>query len=190
MIGDMIAKARIEKGMTKTELANLTGINIGHLSHIEKGERNPSHKALRNICKALDIPYQQMMYTYDKFLNEDQESYGFINYLTYNKLLAVDNLNNFIDCPSSKATASIAVKMFDDSMVPSFKRGDYLFIEFNSVLNNGDIGLFYINNSFYFRKFTNQKDKIILKADNKEYPSITIKTDDDFYIVGKVLGKK
>ena len=71
MIGDMIAKVRKEKGMTKTELAKLTGINIGHLTHIEKGERNPSHKALKNICKALDIPYQQLMYTYDKELNED-----------------------------------------------------------------------------------------------------------------------
>ena len=71
MIGDMIAKVRKEKGITKTELARITGINIGHLTHIEKGERNPSHKALKNICKALDIPYQQLMYTYDKELNED-----------------------------------------------------------------------------------------------------------------------
>ena len=30
MIGDMIAKVRTEKGMTKTELAKLTDINIGH----------------------------------------------------------------------------------------------------------------------------------------------------------------
>ena len=65
MIGDMIAKARKEKRMTKTELARLTEINIGHLTHIEKGERNPSHKALKKICKALDVPYQQLMYTYD-----------------------------------------------------------------------------------------------------------------------------
>ena len=62
MIGDMIAKARKEKGMSKTELARLTDINIGHLTHIEKGERNPSHKALKNICKALNIPYQQLMF--------------------------------------------------------------------------------------------------------------------------------
>ena len=40
MIGDMIAKVRKEKGITKTELARITGINIGHLTHIEKGERN------------------------------------------------------------------------------------------------------------------------------------------------------
>ena len=38
MIGDMIAKARKEKKVTKTELSRLTDINIGHLTHIEKGE--------------------------------------------------------------------------------------------------------------------------------------------------------
>ena len=81
MIGDMIAKIRKEKNMTKTELAEMTGINIGHLTHIEKGERNPSHKALRNICKALDVPYQQLMYTYDKELNETQEKYGLVEHI-------------------------------------------------------------------------------------------------------------
>ena len=53
MIGNMLAKARKDKGMTKTDLAKVTDINIGHLTHIEKGERNPSHKALKVICKAI-----------------------------------------------------------------------------------------------------------------------------------------
>ena len=34
MIGDMIAKVRKEKGMTKTELAKRTGINIVHLTPV------------------------------------------------------------------------------------------------------------------------------------------------------------
>ena len=36
MIGDMIARIRKEKKLTKTKLAVKTGINIGHLTHIEK----------------------------------------------------------------------------------------------------------------------------------------------------------
>ena len=73
MIGEMIAKIRKEKGMTKTELSKLTNINIGHLTHIEKGERNPSQKALKNICQALKVPYQQLMCTYGKNINEYQQ---------------------------------------------------------------------------------------------------------------------
>ena len=72
LIGDMLAKARKQKGITKTELASKTEDNIGHLTHIEKGERNPSHKALKNICQALDIPYQPLMFTYDKELSVEQ----------------------------------------------------------------------------------------------------------------------
>ena len=63
MIGDLLAKARKDKGITKTELAKVTDINIGHLTHIEKGERNPSHKALKTICNSLNIPYQPLMFT-------------------------------------------------------------------------------------------------------------------------------
>ena len=111
MIGDMIAKIRKEKGMTKTELASLTGINIGHLTHIEKGERNPSQNALKNICKALGVPYQPLFYTYGKTISEEQENYGLINHIAYNKIPAVNKLESFIDCPSSMPSASIAVKI-------------------------------------------------------------------------------
>ena len=42
MIGELISRIRKEKKMQKTELAEKTNINIGHLTHIEKEERNPS----------------------------------------------------------------------------------------------------------------------------------------------------
>jgi len=187
MIGDMISKVRKEKNMTKTELANLTDINIGHLTHIEKGERNPSHKALKNICQALDIPYQQLMYTYDKELNETQEKYGFIKHISHNKVLAVDNINAFIDCPSTVPSASLAVKIFDSSMESTYQEGDYVFIEYNSPLDNKDVGLFFLNDQFYIRRFIFKRGKIILKADARGFDDITVTDDDDFYIVGKVL---
>lgn len=189
MIGDMIAKARKEKRMTKTELARLTDINIGHLTHIEKGERNPSHKALKNICKALDIPYQQLMYTYDKTINEDQESYNVVNHISYNKLLAVDSVGGFIDCPSNVPSSAIALKINDDTMAPTFEKGSYVFVEFNTPLNSKDYGVFSLNGEIIIRKFFTRTGKITLRATNKSVPEITVKKDDEFYIIGKVLSK-
>lgn len=189
MIGDMIAKARKEKRMTKTELAKLTDINIGHLTHIEKGERNPSHKALKNICKALDIPYQQLMYTYDKDINEEQETYNVVSHISYNRLLAVDSVSGFIDCPSTVPSSAIALRVNDDAMEPTFKKDSYVFVEFNTPLNSKDYGVFSVNDEIMIRKFMAKKEKITLKADNKDYKDITIKNDDDFYIVGKILSK-
>lgn len=190
MIGDMIAKVRKEKGMTKTELAKLTDINIGHLTHIEKGERNPSHKALKNICRALDIPYQQLMYTYDKQVSEEQESYGFINHISYNKVLAVSNIQDFIDCPSDMPSATLAVKIADDSMEPKLKKGSFAFIEFNSLLDNKEVGIFSINGKILIRRFVIRRGKVVLKPDNKSFEEIEIRDTDNFYIVGKVLNCK
>ena len=189
MIGDMIAKVRKEKEMTKTELAKITGINIGHLTHIEKGERNPSHKALKNICKALDIPYQQLMYTYDKELNEDQETYDFIKHSSYDKVPAIDKITGFIDCPSNVPSASFALKLNDNCMEPSLTKGSYLFIELNPILNNKDIGVFSLNKKILIRKFYSKKGNIILKADNKEYEDIKVTDSDNFFIIGKVINK-
>ena len=123
MIGDMIAKARKEKGMSKTELARLTDINIGHLTHIEKGERNPSHKALKNICRALNIPYQQLMFTYDKCINEEQESYDVIKHISYNKADTIADpryYSNFASSPyglndSSKSGRHFAGVFYGDA---------------------------------------------------------------------------
>lgn len=189
MIGGMLAKARKAKGMTKTELARLTDINIGHLTHIEKGERNPSHKALKNICKALDIPYQQLMYTYDKTINEEQENYEVIKHISYNKVLSVDNINGFIDCPSDMAGAAIAIKVPDDSISKYFEKDSYVFVEFNTPLNTKDYGVFSYNGKVLMRKFYSKKGKITLKSDNPEIKDIQVANNDTFYIIGKILMK-
>lgn len=190
MIGDMIAKVRKEKGMTKTELAKLTDINIGHLTHIEKGERNPSHKALKNICRALDIPYQQLMYTYDKQVSEEQEIYGFINHISYDKVLAVSSIQDFIDCPSDMPSANLAVKATDNAMEPKLKKGSFAFIEFNSLLDNKEVGIFDINGKILIRRLVIRRGKIVLKPDNKSFEEIEVKDTDKFYIIGKVLNCK
>ena len=69
MLGNLLSNIREKKGLSKTSISEVTGINVGHLTHIEKGERNPSHKALKSICSALNIPYQQLLYTYDNIVN-------------------------------------------------------------------------------------------------------------------------
>ncbi len=188
MIGDMIARIRKEKNMSKTELAKLTNINIGHLTHIEKGERNPSHKALRSICKALDIPYQPLMYTYDKFLSDDQEFYKAPYHIAYDKVIAVESVNNFIPCPSTLPSASLAVRVSDNAMAPKLTEGVYAYVELNSPLNNRDIGLFEFGNQILIRRFIVRRDKLVLRADNKDFEEISIYENDSFNIIGKIIG--
>ena len=188
MIGDMIAKARKEKGMSKTELARLTDINIGHLTHIEKGERNPSHKVLKNMCKTMGIPYRSLMYTYDKELTEEQLAYKVVSHIPYDKIPTFTLADGLIECPTSVAGASIAIKISDTSMEPRFKKDSYVFVEFNTPLDNKDVGLFSYNGKLLIRKFIIRKDGLVLRAEDKEIPDICLDPKEEFYIVGKIVG--
>ncbi len=187
MIGDMIARIRKDKNMSKTELAEKTNINIGHLTHIEKGERSPSYKALKAICKALDVPYQPTLFTIDKNMDEVHKEYKLVNHISYQEVPAV-NIENFISCPASMASASMAIKINDDSMEPKLKKDSYAYLALNMPLENKDIGLFSYKGQLLIRRFILRKDDIALRAEKKESDDICITKDDDFYIIGKILG--
>lgn len=186
MIGDMISKIRKEKGFTKTQIANETDINIGHLTHIEKGERNPSHKTLRAICKAMKIPFQPIYYTYDKKLSQEQEEYNYIKYISYDKIPLIEKLSDFVECPIDIPNISFAYRITSDEMSPFIKENAVVYIEQNTTIENKEIGLFYYNGEYIVRRLMYKKESFILKADNKEIPNISITNKDDFYIIGKV----
>ena len=189
MLGHMIAYIRKARNLTKAGISRGTNINTGHLTHIEKGERNPSHKVLKSMCKTMGIPYRPLMYTYDRELTEEQQSYKIESHIGYDKILCVDILGSFVDCPMSAPGACIAVKMNDNSMEPKIKKDSYAYVEFNAPLDNKDIGLFFYQNQFLIRRFIVRKDGIALRSENRtDIPDILLDPKDNFYIVGKVVG--
>lgn len=104
------------------------------------------------------------------------------------KLPTFDLLGGLIDCPTTVSGASIAVKINDTSMEPKLKKDTYAYIEFNTPLDNRDIGLFSYNNKLLIRKFIIRKDGVVLRAEDKEIPDICLDPKEEFYIVGKVVG--
>ena len=188
MLGYIISRIREEKKVGKAELARRTNINIGHISHIENEERNPSHRALKAICRALEVPYQPLMYMYDKTFTDEQLNNSMPEHISYDKVLAVNSLDSFIKCPVDIPNASLAVKISDDSMTPRLEIGDYAFVEFNTPLENKDIGLFDFNGKIMMRRYVIRKDSLALRADNKKYSDIVITDDDKYDIIGKSVG--
>lgn len=187
MLGSMISRIRKEKGITKVSLSKKTSINIGHLTHIEKGERNPSHKTLKSIAKSLDVPYKPLSCLYEEEITEETERCKMINHLTYNKILAIDSYSKFIECPSNIPNASVALKIKDDAMEPILLKNSYAFLELNVPIKNRDIALFEYNDNLIIRRFIIRKDKLVLRSENKKYEDIYLSEDDDFTIVGKIL---
>ena len=86
-------------------------------------------------------------------------------------------------------SASICLKVTDDSMSPKFEKDSHVFVEFNTPLNNKDIGLFEYNDSYIIRKFIVRKNDLVLRAEKSDIGDIVITSKDNFYIIGKVLGK-
>lgn len=189
MIGDMLSKIREDKQISKTNLSKETNINVGHLTHIEKGERNPSHKALKSLCDALDVPYQPLMYTYDKKLTQEQIGYDIVNHIKYDTIPVVNSISGFAKCPKEYNSASVCLRVNDDSMAPKFEEGSYIFVEYNTPLNNKDVGLFEYENKFLIRKFIVRMNDLVLRAEKDEIADIIITSKDRFNIIGKVLGK-
>ena len=103
------------------------------------------------------------MYTYDKDINEEQADYNAVSHISYNKLLAVDSVSGFVDCPSTVPSSAIALRVNDNSMEPIFENNSYVFVEFNTPLNSKDYGVFSLNGEILIRKFTSKKEKITLK---------------------------
>ncbi len=188
MIGSLLEKIRKDKKISKTDLAKITNIDIGHLTHIEKGERNPSSKALKSLCKAMDIPFQPVLYTYDKNLTDEQKEYSATDHIKYDGIPVFSSIEGFNKCPSDMQSATFILKVNNDDMSTKLKEGSFAYIEVNTPLNNKDIGLFEYEGKLIFRKFIIRKKDIVLRADKEGVQDIVVTKDSPFYIIGKVLG--
>ena len=189
MIGKMIRNVRLKQGMKLNRLALLTGIDIGHLSHIEKAERFPSYKALKLICEALDVPVSQFLNYTGKTLSEEQDRYGYIQYIPYGLIPVVD-IQDYVPAPKNTDKNVMAVVVKDNSMEEKISKGSKIFIEFYTPVNNKDVGLFSVNGKLLIREFRFKGDKIVLKAYNKEVDDLTITANDDFKIIGRMIKQK
>lgn len=188
MIGKLLLRIRRLKQISQTRISKEANIDISHITHIEKGERTPSHTVLKKICNSLDVPYQQIMYTYDKELTEGQLNYDILDHIAYNSVPAIDKIDDMIYCPSKFGGAAFALKVPDSSMEPRLIKGTFAYVEPNSPLNHNDIGLFYYKNNVIIRKFVLREDTIILSSLNKNFEEIYLKRNNSFYIIGKILG--
>ncbi len=54
-----------ERGMTKTDLSELSGVSASFLSDLTKGKGNPSLKIMESISTALDVPLSMLLESTD-----------------------------------------------------------------------------------------------------------------------------
>ena len=189
MIGKILKKKRLELNMTLTQISKNTGIDVGHLSHIENGERNPSYKTLKLICDVLNISVNHLWNYTGKSVKEDRENYEYMNYINLNKIPLVE-VEDFVDAPTNYDGNVIAVKLKDDSMNKLGEKGDYVFVDLSAPVQNGDIICVKYENKVLIRKYKLNGYKVKLVAYNKEYSDIKIDENDNLEIIGKIVENK
>lgn len=77
-----------------------------------------------------------------------------------------------------------AVRVSGNSMEPKFYDGQILFIKEQQTLEEGEIGIFALNNESYVKRLV----KNTLESLNPRYKPIVINESDDIRIFGKVIG--
>ncbi|MBE5822302.1 MAG: LexA family transcriptional regulator [Clostridiales bacterium] len=189
MIGKIIRKRRKEIDMTLTELSKLTKIDVGHLSHIENGERNPSYKTLKLICDAIGVPVTHLWNYTGKTIKEERENYEYMNYINFNKIPLVE-VKDFVTVPANYDGNVIAVTLNDDSMNKLGDKGEFVYVDLNAPVKDGDIIVAKYNNEILVRKYKLNGYKIKLSAYNKEYSDIKVAEEDELEIIGKVIENK
>ena len=72
IVGTVIARFRIKKGITQEILSGLSDIGRTHLSAIERGQRKPTLETLYRISCALDVPMSSIVAEIETMMSENQ----------------------------------------------------------------------------------------------------------------------
>lgn len=89
--------------------------------------------------------------------------------------------------PDIPEEAAFGVHVSGDSMEPRYHNEELIWIEQTEHLEDGEIGIFYLDGNAYVKKFQNNRKGTYLISLNKKYNPIPITEHSSFKIFGRVL---
>ena len=196
-IGKKIATFRKERKMSQTDLANELGITKQTIIKYEAEKNSIPIDTLSHIANIFKIPIESFFSDNNEYVNEIPEKTNFKKIPIISKVSAglgtfgIDDILDWLKLPTSiSKKADFATLIDGDSMEPKIEDGSLVLVHQNLILDNGDIGILYLNEEVFCKKFSKDPftNIITLKSLNKDYSPIVINEDDDFRIIGKVVG--
>ncbi len=184
-LGNKLFEVRETAKISRAQLVELLkekgfDVKTYTISKWETGVSKPSIEvflAICDICRVMDI---RQTFTGKRLLRlyDIPVSAGLGNYLSDGsyEMFEVDN--------TVPSMADYAVKVSGNSMMPRFVDQQIIFIHEQPALDEGEIGIFYLNNETYLKKL----GKGYLNSLNPEYAPIPIQDHDNFRVLGKVVG--
>lgn len=184
-LGNKLFEVRETAKISRAQLVELLkekgfDVKTYTISKWETGVSKPTIEAflaICDICRVMDI---RQTFTGKRLLRlfDIPVSAGLGNYLNDGSygMIEVDH--------TVPSLADYAVRVSGNSMMPRYVDQQIIFIHEQSTLEEGEIGIFYLNNDTYLKKL----GKGSLISLNPEYAPIPIQDHDDFRVFGKVVG--
>ena len=195
-IGKMIKELRVKKNISQEDLANILSVNRATIANYESGRRALTIDKLEELLNALDTSLADFFNSNNlektevkpqelrkmPILSDVSAGYG---------KEALEEATHWIKLPASIArNATFGTFVAGDSMEPKINDGDLLLVQDTPQLDSGEIGVFLLNERVYCKRFHYNPltKELVLKLLNTIYKPMHIDRDDDFRIIGKVVG--
>lgn len=140
IIGKNIFMWRKKRGFGLNELARRAGVDKGNLSKMEGGTLNPSMKTLAKLAHALDISSNELLRedsNVEYVLHEGTRRIRVLDWKEVSRmtdtkaelLSPIGEMHDFLLVSPTASSKTFALRIRDDSMEPTFKRGDIVVID-------------------------------------------------------------
>lgn len=194
--GDRVKNARIQRGMTQTDLAKMVGISRQQITNYEKNDSTPKDSVMNMLSAALGVSIKWLE-TGDKML-EGHIIRGGVDFirrpiplisweqaaLMPNKLID-DLVYQWIFPPEDCGVNAFALKVIGESMEPEFTDGATIIVEPNIEPMSGDfvVAKFGKDDDITFKRLFKDAGKYYLRPTNLSYESIRL---DNLSVIGVV----
>ena len=184
-ISNKIKQLMDDKGITQTELSQLTGITQSSISDYINGRYNPKQDKIDLISKALGVSPSIFFNSISP--NNNYKLIPMLGTIAAGvPLLAQENIEDYFNI-DNRLKCDFALRIQGDSMIGAgIFNNDIVFIKKQSDLNNGDIGAVLLDDSATLKRFFRDNGTIILQAENDNYKP-KIYTDGNLLILGKLV---
>ncbi len=201
-----LKKLRESRNISIMSLSEKAGISNGAIGNIERGTSKGKLSTLEKISKALNLSKEERDELFSCLVPEDivfnkivKDKLSLVN-LDYkipvysrvfagaNGILEFGEILEYINIPSLKnGTEIIGIKVCGDSMEKTIPEGATILVKKDIDVEDNEIGVFIHNNMPLVKRFRKGEREIYLTSDNNNYLPITVRENDEFFIVGKVV---
>jgi len=185
-LSHVLRERRRALGLTLAQIAKRMEVSEATVQRWESGNiQSIRHGKIDKLATLLQVSPARLM----GWDNVEEPPKNKISEPTWRILDAVPQDENMITVPIVKS-ADVIFHCLDDSMKNArIYNGDFVFIHLQSEVNNGEIAVIRIRQSYSLRRVYKKKNGVELRAENPLFPPVLLqgKELEQFCIVGRAV---